>query len=177
MWDPGGSWILKSCNGVGSCGSWILIFSWGTSLVGPWGKHWLSCGARKLTGSGQVTELWRHKRYSLRPDFHENHPIDTTFHSLRWSNPFLPHSKLWRPKIFGGSSPPFKFLWKSLHRYSFLLWLRWSNPFFAKFKNLASRSFQRFFGGRGTLLNFYENHSIDTVFYSDYDGLIHFSPH
>ena len=26
---------------------------------------------KKLIGSCQVTELWRHKRYSLRPDFHK----------------------------------------------------------------------------------------------------------
>ena len=31
--------------------------------------------------------------------------------------------------------------------------------------------------GLGAPLDFYENRSIDTVFYSDYDALIRFSPH
>ena len=35
------------------------------------GKYWPSCGARNLTGSCQVTELWRHKRYKVRPFLRE----------------------------------------------------------------------------------------------------------
>ena len=36
-----------------------------------WGILCAAFGKKILTGSCQVTELWRHKRYSLRPDFHE----------------------------------------------------------------------------------------------------------
>ena len=54
-------------------------------------------------------------------------------------------------------SDQLRFSRKSPHRCSFSLWLRCSNPFFATFKTLASRSFQSFLGGdRGTPLDFHK---------------------
>ena len=43
-------------------------------------------GKKKLSGSGQVTELWRHRRYSLRPMFQVNRVFSrvTCCYWLEW---------------------------------------------------------------------------------------------
>ena len=55
-------------------------------LLSLWGILCTTFGEKKLTESGRVTELWRHKRNSLRPTFQGNRvsSYGTCCHSLEW---------------------------------------------------------------------------------------------
>ena len=51
-----------------------------------WGILCATFAEENLTGSGQVTELWRHKWYNLRPTFQRNRVFSHWTHWLEWRN-------------------------------------------------------------------------------------------
>jgi hypothetical protein len=72
---------------------------------------------KNLTGSGQVTELWRHKRYSLRPTFQWNRVLPQIDETLliqmqtfdvvwvRTMSDMTVHTTVWPRKVIWGHWP------------------------------------------------------------------------
>ena len=82
-----------------------------------WGILCATFGKKILTGSGQVTELWRHKRNNLRPTFQGNRVFShgTCCHWLEWGHYAWfrsEHDQMWPltlhddlPKVIRGHWP------------------------------------------------------------------------
>ena len=58
-----------------------------TSVGHPWRILW----QKSITGSGEVTEVGRHKRYSLRPIFQENRVFSRAFAAIYINGDYCVH--------------------------------------------------------------------------------------